>query len=108
MLSPIPPILPSSRERRHLGQLAVKVDSWSPSAWIPARPVEQAQVDHVHPVDAQAAQVGLDPGAQLLGPLGGAQPALGVALGADLAHQHQVFRVRVRAARISSLATPGP
>ena len=56
---------------------------------------EQSQVDHVEPLDRQTAQVGLHPGAKLFGALSGNPAALGVALGSDLAHEHQVLGVWV-------------
>lgn len=53
----------------HHGELVVEVDDLVPLGTQPGAGVQAAEVDDREPVDAEAAQVVLDAGAQLLGPL---------------------------------------
>ena len=56
----------------------------------------QTEVDEVHPIDPQGAEVVLDPGAQLGGALRGQPSALIVAPATDLGDELEVFRVGVQ------------
>src|SRR4029077_2639328 len=76
-------------QRNHLGQLAVEVDTRRSIT-------RESEVHHVDPLHAEASQVGLDPGSQLVGPLRGDPSALAVTIGADLCNQHQVIWVGVK------------
>src|SRR4029077_2573610 len=60
-----------------------------PRSSIPGEP----QVDDIDLLHLEASQVGLDPGAQLVGPLRGDPAALPVTLSADLGDQDQVLWV---------------
>jgi hypothetical protein len=66
------------------------------------------EIDDRDLIELQTGQVGLDPGAQLLGALGGQPLALLVPLRADLRDQDQRLGYGNSASWISSLATSGP
>src|SRR3954468_1608818 len=89
LLSPIDSILPSSLRAAS-----------SPSCSLIGMPARagghQAQVHEGERVEPQCPQVGLDPGPQLVGTLGGQDPAAVVAARADLRDEPQVRRVRVQ------------
>ncbi len=78
---------PSTRERVHGRELFVERDVGTGEA---------TEIDHRHPVDLQAAEIGFDSGVQLLGALGRQPLGLIVPGGTDLRHQHQLLGVRVQ------------
>ena len=94
MLSPIAPILPSSRSARELGQLAVEINDLVAFGSETRRAGETAHVDHVDSLDAELGQVRLHRGTQLLGTLGRDKAAVRSGRGADLADEHEVVGVR--------------
>lgn len=78
----------------HHRELVVEFDHLVTLGTQPGAGVQAAEVDHREPVDAEAAQVVLDAGAQLLGPLRQTQgqPPARVGVGADLRdHQDAVL-----------------
>ncbi|MEU9211677.1 hypothetical protein AB0D27_27990 [Streptomyces sp. NPDC048415] len=85
----MPPTLPVSRS-------AVSSASWLSRSTLVAlgdqagRSVEAPQVDRVEPLDSEGREVGLDLGAQLLGPLRGDERAPRVPVGAHLGDEDEV------------------
>lgn len=70
--------------------------------------VDEPQIHHRQPVDAERSQVGLDIPAEVVG-VDERYPTAGiVAAGADLAHQRQVLRIRVEGLADELIGDIGP
>ena len=105
---PDPADLALVAQRDHLGELVVEVDLLGPARARRASPSRRRLTTSICST-SRAAEVGLDAGAQLLGPLGG-QPAAARrrASAPTLLTSTRSSGYGWRAAWISSLATPWP